>query len=179
MRYWSCHWQYRYWKHEINPEDRPLKSCGSNSFTKRGVLKDDRIYVVSLSDGQLYLGGRMTVDGIVLRDEAVRRLKNSDLYDADEWAIGSEETGTPLNLHRRLSPEISRQLRFISADPAREALRFVSETHLDNQTTRGVRELTVQSAALLDSIIDGTDRVARSGHLITVMEDLLHGADVP
>ncbi len=55
-----------------------------------------------------------------------------------------------------------------------KGLCFVSDTHLDGQATRGIRELTPESAALLDRIIEVTDRLPRSDQLITVTEELLH-----
>jgi hypothetical protein len=111
---------------------------------------------------------RMTVKQIVSRAEAIRIRNNENLYDADEWTIDDEEAGTPLNLHRRLAPEVSRQLRFVSPKTEPKGLFFVSESRLDVQATRGVRELTPESAALLDRIIELTDRIPRSDQLITV-----------
>ena len=55
-RYWTCHWQNRHWRDDVNPEYKPVCSSGSNSFRKRGVSVGDVVYIVSLADGQLYLG---------------------------------------------------------------------------------------------------------------------------
>ncbi len=67
MHYWTCHWQNRYWKHEVNPEGNPLRSSGINMFTKRAVAPGDVVFVVSILDGILLLGGRMKVSEIVSR----------------------------------------------------------------------------------------------------------------
>jgi hypothetical protein len=173
-RYWTCHWQNRYWRGDVNPEYEPVCASGSSSFRKRGVSVGDVVYIVSLADGQLFLGGRMTVKQIVSRAEAARIRDNDHLYDADKWIIGDEECGTPLNLHRRLTPEVSRRLRFVSPRSEPKVLFFVSESRLDVHATRGVRELTPGSAALLDRIIELTDRIPRPAQLITVTEELLH-----
>jgi hypothetical protein len=172
-RYWTCHWQNRYWRDDVNPEYEPILAAGSNSFRRRGVSIGDVVYIVSLADGQLFLGGRMTVKQIVSRAEAIRLQDNENLYDANEWIIGDKEAGTPLKLHRRLAPEVSRQLRFISPRSEPKGLFFVSESHLNVQATRGVRELTPASAALLDRTIALTDRLPQSDHLITVTEEVL------
>lgn len=169
---WTCHWRFRYWRPDINREGRPVCSSGSNSFRKRGVSVGDSVYIVSLSAGQLYLGGRMVVQRIVSRPEAVRLWNNDSLYDAEEWIVDPEESGTLLHLHRRLSPALTKRLRFVSSSGPKEPF-FVSETELDNQTTRGVRELTPESGALLDRIIEVSDRLPRTGQLITVTEELL------
>ena len=171
-RFWTCHWQFRNWRPDINRVGRPLRWSGSNSFRKRGVSVGDLVYILSLSAGQLYLGGRMVVRGIVSRAEVVRLGNNDDLYDTEEWIVDPQESGTLLHLHRRLSPELTKQLRFLSSSGPK-APCFISGTELDRQATRGVRELTAESAELLDRIIEVTDQLPRTSQLITVTEALL------
>jgi hypothetical protein len=178
-RYWTCHWQNRYWRDDRNPEYQLLCASGANTFRKRGVAVGDIAYVVSLRAGQLFLGGRMTVERIVSRPEAVRLLGNNRLYDAKEWILDDRWSGTPLNLHRRLAPEVSKRLLFISPGSEPKPLFFVSEKDLDVQATRGVRQLTRASAMLLDQIIEISDGLPRSKDVITVTDQLLaEGADV-
>ena len=111
------------------------------------------------------------MDRIVTREEAVRVSKRNDLYGADEWAIAQEGSGTPLHRHRQLAPEVTKQLRFVSgqSDIGR-ALLFVNDRNLDRQTTRVVREPTMESVSLLDEIIEMTDD---DGHPTTVSDDRL------
>jgi hypothetical protein len=135
------------------------------------------VYIVSLSAGQLYLGGRIVVKRIVSRPEAVRLWNNDNLYDAEEWIVDSEESGMLLHLYRRLSPALANQLRFKSKSGSRKPA-FVSDRELNNQATRGVRELTPESAALLDRIIEITDRLPRSDQLLTVTEKLLRNGEI-
>jgi hypothetical protein len=172
-RYWTCHWQNRFWRDEVNHEYSPCCSSGSNLFLKRHVSIGDFAYIISLVDGQFLLGGRMTIKQIITRNEAVRFWGNENLYDADEWIIDEEESGTPLNFHRSLAPEVTRRLRFVSPKTGSRGLFFKSDTHLDGQATRGVHELTAESAALFDRIIDITDRLPRSNLWITVTDDLI------
>jgi hypothetical protein len=70
-------------------------------------------------------------------------------------------------LRRRLSPSLTKKLRFISTG-GEKAPFFRSKTNLDNQAVRGIRELTPESAKLLDRIIRVTDNVERADDLITV-----------
>jgi hypothetical protein len=175
VRFWTCHWQISSWRDDVNSEYAPIISSGSGSFKRRGVSVNDVAYIVSLSDGQLLLGGRMRIRQIVLsRDEAVRILDNDDLYEANEWIISDKQSGTPLNLHRRLAPSLARQLRFLSPQSGEKPLAFVSDSRLDNQATRGVRELTRESAKLLDRIIEFTDRLPKSAQLVSVTEEMLN-----
>ena len=106
---------------------------------------DDVAYVVSIAEGQLLLGGRMTIKRIVSRDEAVRIGREDNLIDTDEFIIGEEESGTPLNLHRRFAPDVARRLRFVSPKRGPTPLFFRSDTHLDGQAAREIRELTAES----------------------------------
>lgn len=171
-RFWTSHWQFRYWRPDVNREGQPVRASASNSFRRRGVSVGDTVYIISLSHGQLYLGGRMVVRQIVSRQEAVRLWNNDNLYDADEWVIDPAESGTLLNLHRRLAPDLTRQVRFVSGPNLKEPC-FVSDAELDNQATRGVRQISLESATLLDRIIEVSDRLPKTGQIITVTEDML------
>jgi hypothetical protein len=171
--YWTCHWQFRLWRDDINTEFDLIDGSGSNVFRKRGVAPGDMVYVISLSEGLLYLGGRMPVKRIVSRAQAVRILGSNTLYEADEWVVDEDRTGTPLHLHRRLAPAVTKQLQWILADGSERGLCFVDRTHLDGQATRGIRRLTPESAELLDQIIAVTDTMPRDGRLITVTESMI------
>ena len=170
-RYWTCYWRHVNWK--TNAEYEPVGFSGGGSFRKRGVSAGDVVYIISQGSGQLLLGGRMTVGRIVSRDEAKRIRKRDDLLSVDEWLVGEEGSGTPLNLHRQLTPELTKQLQFVSKGANSKALRFVTDNNLDGQTTRPVRELTIESAFLLDEIIDATDRLPRSSSTSTVTDEHL------
>lgn len=178
-RAWTFHWQFRFWTPDVNRENVPIDMAGSNVFRQRGVSVGDSVYIVSLNGGQLYLGGRMTVKEIVSRAEAVRRSGRDDLFDASEWIVDFEGDGTPLDLHRKLETPLTKQIRFRTKDGPKP-YKFVSSTHLDNQTTRGVRELTSESAELLDRVIDLTDTRPRRREVITVnASDLVGVASRP
>jgi hypothetical protein len=81
-RFWTTYWQFRYWNPDVNQDGLLLSRSGSNIYRARGVSVGDTVYVVSLGEGQLYLGGRMVVGKIVSREEAVRLADNEGLYDA-------------------------------------------------------------------------------------------------
>ncbi len=114
----------------------------------------------------------MTVSRIISREEAVWASGDDNLYPAEECIV-DDRGGSPLTFHRRLAPSLSRQLRFLSPKGQVKGLCFVSDTHLDTQATRGIRELTGESAVLLDRIIEITDLLPRSGQLVTVSEEML------
>ena len=112
-RYWTCQWKHKFWRGDVNPEYEPDWMAGSNNFRKRGVSRGDVAFVISVSDGQLYLGGRMEVKRVDTRRKDVRDWGTGPAYP--EWIIGEKETGTPLNFHRRLAPELTRKLRLMAS----------------------------------------------------------------
>ncbi len=171
-RYWTVHWQNRYWHNRSNPEGEPIQAAGSNQFIRRGVSPGDSVYVVSLRAGRLLLGGRMTAKKIVSRDEASRITGSSNLYPAHEWVVDPEREGTRLNLQLGLDAELAKKIRVITKSGV-IAYTFVTEPELDTHTTRGVRELTPESAALLDRILDRVNRgPTQTGEMVVAAADL-------
>src|ERR1035437_9501299 len=112
QRFWTSHGQYRLWRTEVNPAFDPLRCSCSNHYRQRGVSVGDVVYVLSIHNGQLYIGGRIPVAKIVSRAQAIRLVGRRDLYDADEWVIAPQGEGTPLQLYRRLEPDLAKRLRF-------------------------------------------------------------------
>jgi len=107
-----------------------------------------------------------------VQGEACGIFKNDNLFDAKNWAIDDTRRGTPLNLHRQISPEVSKQLRFKAAGGEVKALFFDSDTELNVQATRGVREITPNTAALFERIIERTDKLPRNGKMIVVSAEV-------
>ena len=177
MRYWICHWKNQYWSGATNPEGEPVRSSGSSRFSKRGVSPGDVVYIVSILDGILLLGGRMMVGELVSRAELVGRTKHDRYYDAPEWIVAQADSGTRLDLHRALDPALTRRLRFNSRKSKPKTPFFVSEGKLDGQTTRGIRELTPESARLLDRIITITDCGPLSTSMRRITEELLENEE--
>jgi hypothetical protein len=167
MRYWTSYWREKSWLR--NEEYAPLQASGG-SFQQRGISIGDAVYVLSLRAGQLLLGGRILVERIVTRQEAVRILKRTNLHDADDWIIAKSGSGTLLHQHRQLLPEVSRQLQFVSG---RSRLLFTNANDLDGQTLRVPRELSEPSAYLLDDIIEMTEGHGRTNTPITISADQL------
>ena len=170
IRYWTSHWQNRFWRPDVNDEREPVDHSAGSNFRKRGISPGDVAYIISLSSGLLLLGGRMTVGTILDYDAAVRHFGRANFWAAPEHLIGVDGSGTPLDLHRALAPAVTKQLRFAFKGGPR-APCFASDTELDNQATRGLRELTAESAALLDRVLAVTDgRPDPDGTLLVVTE---------
>ncbi len=176
IKYWTCHWQFKYWTPSHNEEGKAIVASGSNLFLDRGVRTNDLVYVISMSRGLLYLGGRMTVRELITRDAAVSRLGNDRLYEgADEWILGDKSGGTLLRLNRRLSADVSAKIQFLSPLGVKKAPFFKQPGVLDNQATRGVRQFTKPTGELFERIIRLTDDAKRFSAPATIEWSDLEG----
>lgn len=152
-RSWTFYWGQASWDPHVNAEGSPLDHVAGNQFRKRGVSRGDRVYVVSIRDGVLFLGARLTVDLIVSQAQASERLKSDNLWDASEHIIAVANSGTALQLRRSIPSDVAKQLAFECPGRGAKRLCFVTHDLLDRQAMRGLRELTPASATLLDGYI--------------------------
>ncbi len=132
-------------------EGQPLNHTAGKIFRQRGIDVGDKVYVVNVLKGILFLIGRLEVEMIASQSEAEKLLGN-DLWDAPDHLIAKPGSGTPMHFKRDVPLEITKELLFHGAKGF-EPLKFVSEDALDRQTLRGVRRLTEGSAHLLDSFL--------------------------
>lgn len=102
--------------------------------------KGDRVFVVSWRDARLWLFGHFTVDAIVKRPEAERRLHTKDLWSDDHHALAAK----PLSqVVRRDITNLIPTITFISKK------RPHIDPHGDPQQVRGFRQISESTAALL------------------------------
>ena len=112
-KFWTAHWQSSLWNPKANIEGHPIQASGSGVLEPRGMAPGDVLYIISLSEGQLLLGGRMVGQHIVSREVACQMLGRDSLFETAQGAINMRG-GSPLRLHRRLSPKLSKKLIFTS-----------------------------------------------------------------
>jgi len=158
-----------YWTHDQLrlPERYRFDRSGSNAYRRAGVESGDVVYVFSIRAGQVYLGGRMVVDEIVSRTEAIRRSGNHALAKVREWILAKPRTATVIR-NRRLDPSIARKLLFGENGRRQKILFFEpgSKNKVDRQALRGVRRLDRSSADLLDRIIRDTDTTPHATEIL-------------
>lgn len=143
-----------YWSESTPFEDGELFShTAGNRFISAGVTTGDRVFGISVRRGVPILIGRMTVSRPPVNFEEARDLLPYEPWEAAEHLIAMNGSASAQSSARVIPVEILRLLRFESASGV-TALKFVTETRLDQQTFRGVRRLTQESADLLESLID-------------------------
>jgi hypothetical protein len=150
-RYFTHYWRNDTWDYECSQglEGQPLEHAGSNLFRTRGVSSGDFVYVVTVRKGTLYLLARMHVKGLCDYEEAVDKF-GDDVWDATDHVIAS--SSTPMRFEERVPLGITQDLEFISGAQVKR-LKFSDPGCVDQQTLRGVRELTARSARALDALI--------------------------
>ena len=128
-----------------------LLYAASNQFRRRKLEPGDALYIVTVQHGRLHLVGRMEVDRVTDLDDA-RRLLGFEPWSASDYALAKSGTGTALE-PRPVPTTIARDLRFIGSGGRLVPLKYRDDDHLDQQTMRGVRRLSAESAAQLDSLL--------------------------
>lgn len=154
FRYFTHYWSNDTWRifSEYNAPGDLLDHAASNLFRKRGVAPGDSVYVVTVLQGALYLLGKMRIAMVCDVDEAAAALETTpeSLWDADDHVVA--DAATPLAFDREMPQRITASLLFLSGDDEKP-VKFDRRGAVDQQTMRGVRELTPASAALLDTLL--------------------------
>ena len=148
MSAFTQYWTNVSWSLNNKNEGQPLDHSAGNSFSKRGVRREDKVYVVTVLRGKLFLAGRMIVDRITTQSQAQQVLGTTNLWRANEHILSDH--GTISHFKRKVAEGIVRRLQFGDGKP----LVFKKAGVLDQQTLRGVRRLTPQSADLLDQLLN-------------------------
>ncbi|MCC6451617.1 MAG: tetratricopeptide repeat protein, partial [Acidobacteria bacterium] len=139
---YMLYWQERsVQEHASN--DLPLDVIASNQLFR--VRPGDVIWIVTLTqERELVLAGRMSVDEIVEYEEAIRRMPDAGLWQAEYYAFPE--------------PETEEYLREIDIQHLAEDLRFDSENDrlilregkINPQQMQSMRKLTRESAEMLE-----------------------------
>jgi HNH endonuclease len=138
----------QYWKNTTLDwhESDELEHTASNQFTKRGVRAGDHIFIVTVADGKMHLGGVLVVDKLLTK-RAAQKIYGKEVWDATDHVLDRQPR--PFYKDLVVPMRTVRALRF----EGNKALAFKTPGQLDTQTLRGVRELTPKSAELLQDIL--------------------------
>jgi len=133
--------------------DGKLFRAGSNLFNPQKIKKGDQVYIVTIKQGLLYLGGRIIVDHILPHNKAVNFQDwGYPLWEANYHIIMNKMSAGYFKHLNKISNEVTQDLRFRSTGGLRK-LKYEDKGILDRQTLRGVRQLTKKSAERLDQFL--------------------------
>ena len=140
--HYLLYWQERSVQDHAS-NDLPLDVIASNQLMN--VLPGDKLWVVTLTqERELVLAGRLAVGEIVEYEEAIHRMPDAGLWQAEYYAFpepGTEEYLREIDIHH-----LAEDLRFDNEDD-RLTLR---DGKINPQQFRSIRKLTRQSADMLE-----------------------------
>src|SRR5215471_5970457 len=172
--YWleeTCRWEKEHYA------GQPFKHTASNLLRKRGVKPGDFIYGWSFNDGKLYIIGRMQVGRFVTQREADALYKSAEdwAWEATDHVFAKPGTATPMTFNKVVPPNLVRKLSFLDPTGEVKSPKFIANGKADPQTFRAVRELTPETAVLLDRLLDGgsNHRESELKHLVEADLDSL------
>lgn len=143
--------------------DLPLDVVASNGLF--GVERGDTLWIVTLTqDRDFILAGRLIVAEIVEYDEAIQRLPDADLWQAEYYAFpvpGTEEFLRPVPL-----TDIVHDLRFEGENDR----LIVRDGQINPQQLRDRRTLTPESTELLEEIWETSEPIVDPEELLEAAE---------
>jgi predicted HNH restriction endonuclease len=139
MTAFTIYWTPDGWEN-IGEGNLPTGAYGSG-FSRK-INKGDRVFITNIKDGKLRLISALTVEKIELAD--------ANIFGGTEKLIAQQSTSHPVKI-RNLSKHLTKELRFISSNNSETNINMDSDGSVNGQTMRSVRQLTPESAALLES----------------------------
>ena len=127
------------------PELGKVEGSYSNTFKARGVKRGDVIYLWGYFDATLFLINRFTVQQIK------RVAKGSNFLRKSEFAVAQIESDIQLDV--AISESDVGKLQFMPDNKPPRYRKPPFNNQPEPQTFRGVREITADTAALLDSYL--------------------------
>jgi len=152
MSFFTHYWSGETFKRLAQTPGGDLDHTAGNQFN--GVMPGDTVYVISFFGGVLYVVGRMTVERVATREEAIAVLGTSDLWDAKQHVIAKQGTSSRERFDVPISQSDVWTIEFIDSNGAVVPPKRNRHGRVDPQTFRGVREITAPTASLLDSYLD-------------------------
>ena len=151
MRYFTHYWSNQWLEQAAGLEGQPLDHTAGNLFHKRDVQSGDYVYVISVKEGQLYLIGGLQVERICNFQEAQAE-RDYPVWEADDHILAKEGSETAMSFGQMVPMDVVINLRLLSG--AKEVgPKFTKKNRLDQQTFRGVRELTAESAQTFEDLL--------------------------
>lgn len=154
-RHFTHYWSNPTWQayRATATEGELLDHTASNVFLERAVQAGDFVYVVTVLHGALYVLTKLRVAFVSDQDTAAAAIgaEPDSLWEADDHVVA--DAATPLSFDCEVPLDMAEALRFTTADGDARPLKFRRLGVIDQQTMRGVRQLTPESAAVLDSLL--------------------------
>jgi hypothetical protein len=176
MHFWSdehCEAQYR-----AGFSGMKISHSAGEGFLQAGVRPGDIVYVISVYDGQIMLIGGIPVESIGTSRSEMLLLLGDDIEEAAEYVLPVAGLATEQYFTRQLMMEEAGDLRFRTPDGGSKPLRFAGGDEVDEESLRGVHEITPESASLLDRVLSQPYEELRIGHDAEDEEEEIDNSDL-
>jgi hypothetical protein len=151
-RYFTAYWTNEPW---LPHENQPLEHTAGGEFFDKGVTVGDVIYIVHYESREVFLGGRIRVGALLTQQEADEHFGH-EVWPASDHLLAQLGTEEFFKTDRVVPREVLHELKFVSGS-GRDVLTGIkvdSDGAANQQTLRAVRELSPDSAAILDRLLD-------------------------
>ncbi len=133
--------------------------AGGSGFLGR-VVAGSRIFVTNVYRGELRLVGAFTVKAVY--DRTREGKPSGASWDAPEYLLAAEGSSSPV-LPTVLPTPLVKSLRFLTRSAKESGVKFDSNGQVNGQAMRAVRQLTPESALLLERLIEQQTVTIRRG----------------
>lgn len=153
-RYFTQYWTNETWRREAE-RDELLDHTAGNQFRKKGVREDDEIYIITVLNGKIMLGGKIFVERIVGQKEAAKifGVQPGDLWDAKDHIIGGDEYTYDFTPDKEVPWDVAKIVTVINSDGERGLKITPDGKGIDPQTIRGVCEINERTAKRFDELL--------------------------
>jgi predicted HNH restriction endonuclease len=144
MTAFTIYWTPDGWKN-IGEGNAPTGAYGSGFSGK--IHNGDRVFITNIKNGKLRLISAFTVEKVETAE--------TNIYGGSEKLIAQQGTALPVKA-RNLSKKLTTALRFISHNKLDSQIKMDPDGSVNGQAMRSIRQLTAESAKLLESELIAT-----------------------
>ena len=157
MKYFTTYWKNDTWekkKKEAKSGTTTIDYATADDFKEAGVERGSLVFITTIIDGAMFLGGYINVYDILNKKDAESYLGKAGLYDSVDYIVSEHGKGVCFIGNHKVSLSDVKALRFIS-NTGRNELKFREEDRnkLDRQTLRNTRKLHPDSGEFLLSLL--------------------------
>lgn len=131
--------------------------AGGSGFVGR-VSEGSRVFITNVYRGELRLVGAFTVGAVLDRTQEGK--PDGTSWDAPEYLRAVEGSSSPV-LPTVIPTRLVKSLRFLTRGGKESGVKFDNDGQVNRQAMRAVRQLTAESALLLERLIQQQSPTAR------------------
>lgn len=134
-------------KSESRSKKDYIAAKNKKPFTK--IMPRDEIFIVTVKNGELYIGGYLTADtSPISKEDAIKTLNRSNLFDKDKYVIGRKDKMDYFRPSSILNKDNVKNLQLLKSSGL-EKIRFKDDGGIKPMYIHNPTEITESSATIL------------------------------